>query len=108
MFRFFETLVDPYEPYAEDDTPPNRLWPFLKPISADAPVMAWTSLSILAVAVIEIALIWYAGRLVDVLGAVPPGEVWTRHGWSWPWSRYSSCSSGPRSRRSAPRCSTSR
>ena len=43
-------------------------------------VMAWAALSILVVAVIEIALIWYAGRLVDVLGDTPPGEVWTRYG----------------------------
>ena len=30
MFRFFENLVDPYAPYAPSDTPPRRLWPFLK------------------------------------------------------------------------------
>ena len=29
MFRFFESLVDPYAPYADRDTPPARLWPFL-------------------------------------------------------------------------------
>ena len=30
MLRFFENLVDPYLSYAEQDTPPTRLWPFLK------------------------------------------------------------------------------
>ena len=30
MFRFFENLVDPYVSYTEKDTPPNRLWPFLR------------------------------------------------------------------------------
>ena len=30
MFRFFENLVDPYQPYVEQDAPPTRLWPFLK------------------------------------------------------------------------------
>ena len=30
MFKFFEGLVDPYAPYAETDTPPRKLWPFLR------------------------------------------------------------------------------
>jgi ATP-binding cassette subfamily B multidrug efflux pump len=30
MFRFFENLVDPYQPYPEQDAPPTKLWPFLK------------------------------------------------------------------------------
>jgi ATP-binding cassette, subfamily B, multidrug efflux pump len=81
MFRFFESLVDPYAAYAESDTPPNRLWPFLVDYLRPArPVMAWTILSVLAVALLEIWLIWYAGRLVDVLGDTPPTEVWVRHG----------------------------
>ena len=29
MFSFFERLVDPYGPYAENDTPPKRLFAFL-------------------------------------------------------------------------------
>jgi ATP-binding cassette subfamily B multidrug efflux pump len=81
MFRYFESLVDPYAAYAEDDTPPNRLWPFLRSyLWSMRRVMGWAALSILAVAVIEVALIWYAGRLVDVLGDTPPGEVWARYG----------------------------
>ena len=81
MFRRFESLVDPYAPYAESDTPPNRLWPFLVEYLRPARrVMAWTIVSVFAVAVLEIALIWYAGRLVDVLGDTPPTEVWLRHG----------------------------
>jgi ATP-binding cassette subfamily B multidrug efflux pump len=81
MLRFFESLVDPYAPYAENDTPPDRLWPFLREYLRPArPVMLWTVASILAVAVIEIWLIWYVGRVVDVLGDTPPAEVWARHG----------------------------
>ena len=30
MFRFFENLVDPYTTYTETDTPPKKLWPFLR------------------------------------------------------------------------------
>ena len=82
MFRLFESLVDPYAPYAEGDTPPDRLWPFLKEYLRPArKVMLWATLSILAVAVVEVWLIWYAGRLVDLLGSVAPAEVWRRHGW---------------------------
>ena len=51
MFRYFESLVDPYASYAEDDTPPDRLLPFLKEYLRPARrVMVWTVLSILAVA----------------------------------------------------------
>ena len=81
MFRRFESLVDPYAAYAERDTPPNRLWPFLVEYLRPARrVMLWTVAAIFAVAVIEIWLIGYAGRIVDVLGDTPPAEVWRRHG----------------------------
>ncbi len=29
MLRFFENLVDPFQPYVQTDTPPRKLWPFL-------------------------------------------------------------------------------
>jgi ATP-binding cassette subfamily B multidrug efflux pump len=81
MFRFFESLVDPYTPYSETDTPPAKLWPFLMAYLAPARgVMIWTVASVFVVAVIEVGLIWYAGRLVDVLGDTPPSEIWARHG----------------------------
>ncbi len=81
MFRFFESLVDPYAPYATKATPPDRLWPFLVDYLRPARrVMAGTIAAVFLVAVVEIWLIWYAGRIVDVLGATPPSEVWARHG----------------------------
>ena len=46
---------------------------YLKPARR---VMVWTVLSVFAVALIEIWLIWYAGRIVDVLGNTAPSEVW--------------------------------
>ena len=43
MFRYFKSLVDPYAPYAEADTPPDRLWPFLREYLRPARgVMVWT------------------------------------------------------------------
>jgi ATP-binding cassette, subfamily B, multidrug efflux pump len=81
FLRYFESLVDPYAPYSEADTPPARLWPFLKAYLWSARrVMGWTVLSIFAVGVIEVGLIWYAGRLVDLLGATEPGALWLSHG----------------------------
>lgn len=34
MFRFLENLVDPYEPHMETNTPPRRLWPFMRGYSS--------------------------------------------------------------------------
>lgn len=81
MFRLFESLVDPYEPYEESDTPPDRLWPFLKAYLWPARwVMLWTLVAVFAVGVIEIWLIWYAGRLVDVLSVTDTAEIWNEYG----------------------------
>ena len=59
MFRFFETLVDPYQPYAQTDAPPRRLWPFLRDyIRPFRKVFAITALSSVIVGSIDVALIW--------------------------------------------------
>ncbi len=80
MFRFFENLVDPYTPYKETNTPPTKVLPFLwdyseplKKIYAAAAVMA------VVVAAIEIGLLYYLGRVVDLLSGTP-AEVWDAHG----------------------------
>ena len=71
VFRFFEDLVDPYQPFAQTDTPPRQLWPFLRGyIRPFRRVFAATGLLSVIVAFADVALIWYVGRLVDLL-AVP-------------------------------------
>jgi len=81
MFRFFENLVDPYAPYEEKDAPPPRLLPFLmdyaRPFHG---VFAVTAALKMVVAVVEVALVWYVGRLVDLLAAAEPAEVIRNHG----------------------------
>lgn len=69
----FEGLVDPYGPYEQTDAPPRRLWPFLKEyIQPFRAIFAVTgALSVLA-AFLDVALLWYVGRLVD-LGRDRPG-----------------------------------
>ena len=81
MFRFFEGLVDPYGPYTPSDTPPRRLWPFLKEyVRPFRAVFAVTGLLSVLVASADVALIWYVGRLVDVLASGQPAQVWADHG----------------------------
>ncbi|MEM6658601.1 MAG: ABC transporter ATP-binding protein [Pseudomonadota bacterium] len=80
MFRYFENLVDPFVTYKETDTPPTRLWPFMLDYSRPFfRVFIWTALISILVAGVEIGLIYYMGRVVDLLGGTP-AEVWQNHG----------------------------
>ena len=81
MFKFFERLVDPYAPYAQSDTPPRRLWPFLKEyIQPFRGVFAVTAVLSVISAGADVALIWYVGRLVDLLATDTPAQIWARYG----------------------------
>ena len=80
MFRFFENLVDPYCDYVETDTPPTRLWPFLRDYAKPFKTVFWlTAIMSVIVAAIEIGLIYYMGRVVDLLTG-EPAQVWANHG----------------------------
>lgn len=82
MFRFFEGLVDPYRPYARTDTPPRKLWPFLKDyIQPFRGVFAITAITSVVTAAADVALIWYVGRVVDLLAQGRPDEIWASYGW---------------------------
>ena len=82
MFRYFENLVDPYIRYAETDAPPQRLWPFLRQYMGPfRGVFVVAALLTVLVAAGEIALIWYVGRIVDLLTSGAPAAVWARY---WP------------------------
>ncbi|MES2665637.1 MAG: ABC transporter ATP-binding protein [Pseudomonadota bacterium] len=81
MFRYFETLVDPYRPYAQTDTPPRQLWPFLKDyIRPFRGVFAVTAALSVVSAFADVGLIWYVGRLVDLLSTATPAQAWASHG----------------------------
>ncbi|MCB1368727.1 MAG: ABC transporter ATP-binding protein [Rhodobacteraceae bacterium] len=81
MFRFFENLVDPFEPYDDTTPPPAGLWPFLneylKPLRK---VLVVIFILTAIVGVIEIALISFAGRVVDLLTDSTPATIFTDHG----------------------------
>jgi len=81
MFRFFETLVDPFADHPVTDAPPSRLWPFL--LSFVRPfrgVIIVTAVLKCAVAAFELALIWYMGRLVDLLAHADRTTLLADHG----------------------------
>jgi ATP-binding cassette subfamily B multidrug efflux pump len=81
MFRFFETLVDPYAAYPRTDTPPRRLWPFLRDyIVPFRWVFAASGTMQVVMAAIDVGLIWYVGRVVDLLAQGSPAQVWADHG----------------------------
>ena len=77
MFKFFEGLVDPYAPYTQSDTPPRDLWPFLREyIQPFRLVFTVTAVLSVLAAFMDVALIWYVGRLVDQLSTHGPVEFW--------------------------------
>ncbi|MFT5158915.1 MAG: ATP-binding cassette subfamily B multidrug efflux pump [Paracoccaceae bacterium] len=81
MFRFFENLVNPYEEYTDADTPPATLFAFLneylRPLRK---VLAWIVALTVIVGIIEIALIQFAGEIVDLLGSSSPEQIFIDHG----------------------------
>ena len=81
MFRIFETLVDPYVAYRETDTPPTRLWPFLRDYSQPfRGIYAVTATVSILTAAFEVWLIGYMGRVVDLLADTPRETIWSAHG----------------------------
>ena len=80
MFRFFEKLVDPYQPYPVSNTPPRQLWPFLCEYLLPFKNIFWFLGCFSAVvAAIEVGLIWYLGRLITLLSDTTPAVFWTAY-----------------------------
>jgi ATP-binding cassette subfamily B multidrug efflux pump len=79
MFRFFEGMVDAFAP-AQSGAPPAGFWRFmadmLRPFRR---VLALSATVGLCAALVETALIFYAGRVVDLLAEGRAG-FWGRHG----------------------------
>ncbi|MEM9575595.1 MAG: ABC transporter ATP-binding protein [Pseudomonadota bacterium] len=80
MFRFFENLIDPYAVYPATDTPPRRIWPFLWSFAEQfRPLFVLATLMSILVAAIEVGLIFYMGRVVDLMEG-DPARVWQEYG----------------------------
>ncbi len=81
MLRRVETLIDPYQPYDERAEIPARLIPFYRRFLAPAKGLIAVSMVLgLVFALSEAALIFFAGKLVDILGGAEPGTLWDDHG----------------------------
>jgi len=86
MFRYFENLIDPYQPYDEDAEFPDRLIPFYMRFLRPARwVIAGSMVLSLIFALTEAALARFSGQLVDLLAMAGPGTVWADHGSTFLW-----------------------
>jgi ATP-binding cassette subfamily B multidrug efflux pump len=79
MFKLFENLVDPFQEY-ETGTPPATLWAYyqeqLRPFRRWIPLMLLTGLM---VSLFEAWMIFYAGRLIDIMTTAGPAAFWQGH-----------------------------
>jgi ATP-binding cassette subfamily B multidrug efflux pump len=79
-FSRFEALVDPFAG-GRDGTPPARLGPFLvemlRPYRRLLAIIAVTGLS---VALMETGLIFYSGRVIDLMAETGRDDLFLRHG----------------------------
>lgn len=80
MYKFFETRLNPFARFPRD-TPPDSLWAYLrtqyKPFHKWMLAMAFSGVT---VALMETGLIFYSGRVIDLLGANDPASLWANYG----------------------------
>lgn len=80
FFSFFESLVDPYAPYDEGVAPPDRIAPFITWLAYPfRRLLAVNALTACLTASAEVFLIWYLGRLIDLMTASTPAVFWSLH-----------------------------
>ena len=80
VLKTFENLIDPFSDHPAG-TPPSALVPYmlsmLKPFGKWLPVMAVMSI---AVAVVEVSLLFYTGRLIDLMAETGVTAFWADNG----------------------------
>ncbi|QPC44304.1 ABC transporter ATP-binding protein [Kaustia mangrovi] len=80
MFRWFEQLIDPLRT-PEQPAPPDRLGPFFWYFARQVwPVLAAVMAVGLAVALIEVQMFNYVGRIVDILRQTTPEDLIADYG----------------------------
>jgi len=81
MFRYFETLIDPYQSYDEKAEFPDRLIPFYFRLLWPARWVILISMALgLIVALVDVLIIYYGAELVDLLATANPGRPWSAGG----------------------------
>ncbi len=81
MLKYFENLVDPYSDGQIGEKPSRQVWPFM--MSFLSPFRRVIYLNIVTsffVAAAEVGLIYYLGRLIDLLNASSPQQFWQANG----------------------------
>ncbi|WP_363800758.1 ABC transporter ATP-binding protein [Lysobacter firmicutimachus] len=85
MFRWFESLIDPFRP-APEAMPPRTVaafyWHFIR--------QAWPVFAVLTVvgffvAIVEVVMFDYLGKVVDLVNTTPAAELFARHGSELLW-----------------------
>ena len=78
LFGWIEGLSDPFAPYVER-TPDSRPVAFMRDHLRPFGKVMWIAAGIgTVVALLELGLLWYAGRLVDLMAA-GPATFWAEH-----------------------------
>ncbi|MCC5093292.1 MULTISPECIES: ABC transporter ATP-binding protein [Xanthomonas] len=85
MFRWFESLIDTFPPI-EQQMPPRSVWRFylhyLRPLW---PILLATLIAGLLLALVEVAMFDFLGRIVDMLAEQPGPEFFRRHASELAW-----------------------
>ncbi|MEG8100833.1 ABC transporter ATP-binding protein [Xanthomonas hortorum] len=85
MFRWFESLIDVFPPI-EREMPPRSVWRFylhyLRPLW---PILLATLIAGLLLALVEVAMFEFLGRIVDMLAERPGPEFFRRHAGELVW-----------------------
>ena len=71
MVRYFENFVDSFCDYAQTNTPPIKLLPFLRQYCQPRGAMALNFVGLLFLGGIELGMIYAVGRFVNVLQNTP-------------------------------------
>ncbi|RJU10696.1 multidrug ABC transporter ATP-binding protein [Xanthomonas campestris] len=85
MFRWFESLIDTFPPI-EREMPPRSVWRFylhyLRPLW---PILLATLIAGLLLALVEVAMFDFLGRIVDMLAEQPGSDFFRRHASELVW-----------------------
>ena len=85
MFRFFETLIDPFREHDPSMPPPTLggfYWHYTKQVW---PVLVALMVVGLFVSLIEVSIFRYVGSIVDLLKNTTPERVLADYGWTFAW-----------------------
>lgn len=80
LFRYFENVVDPFT-QGPQGTPAPTLWAYLKQqLMPYRRWLPWMVLTGILTALVESGLIFYSGRVVDLMAGTGPQNFWAAHG----------------------------